>query len=101
MNNDRYRVTVDKGLEKLIPTFMRNRQEELDALKAALDAADFERIRHLGHRMKGVGDSYGFGDVTMLGKQIENSAQSGDRVALQASIARYAEYLEKVQIAYG
>jgi HPt (histidine-containing phosphotransfer) domain-containing protein len=100
MSADDYRVTVAKDLEDLIPVFMSNRHKELNALRVALAAADFEQLRQLGHRMKGVGVSYGFARVSTLGKVIEDGARSGDRAALQASISEYDDYLSKVQIAY-
>jgi HPt (histidine-containing phosphotransfer) domain-containing protein len=100
MNAADYQVKVAKDLEDLIPVFMKNRRKELDALRAALAAADFEQLRQLGHRMKGVGNSYGFERVSSLGKHIEDGARSADRAALEASIAQYGEYLSKVQVAY-
>ena len=100
MNESDYKVIVSKDLEDLIPVFMRNRHKELDSLRVALAAADFEQLRQLGHRMKGVGNSYGFTHVSTLGKYIEDGARSGDRASLQASISEYGEYLTKVQIAY-
>jgi HPt (histidine-containing phosphotransfer) domain-containing protein len=100
MNAEDYKVTVAKDLADLIPVFMKNRHKELDALRAALAAADFEQLRQLGHRMKGVGNSYGFTHVSTLGKYIEDGARSGDRAALEASISEYQDYLSKVQIAY-
>ena len=53
-------VTVAKDLEDLVPTFMKNRAKELDTLRTALAGGDFEQLRQIGHRMKGVGNSYGF-----------------------------------------
>ena len=100
MGQDDYKVTVAKDLEDLIPVFMKNRHKELDALRVALASADFEQLRQLGHRMKGVGNSYGFARVSNLGKTIEDGARSGDRASLQATISEYHEYLSKVQIAY-
>jgi len=100
MNAEDYKVTVAKDLADLIPVFMKNRHKELDTLRAALAAANFEQLRQLGHRMKGVGNSYGFTHVSTLGKYIEDGARSGDRAALQASISEYQDYLAKVQIAY-
>jgi HPt (histidine-containing phosphotransfer) domain-containing protein len=93
-------VVVDKEIEDLVPVFMRNRHKEVETLKAALAAADFEQLRQVGHRMKGVGNSYGFALVSVIGRQIEDGARSGDRATLQASISEYGEYLTKVQIAY-
>jgi len=100
MNDGAYKVTVAKDLQDLIPTFLKNRKKELDNLRIALAAADFEQLRQLGHRMKGVGVSYGFERVSALGKSIEDGARSGDRASLQASIAEYGDYLATVQVAY-
>jgi HPt (histidine-containing phosphotransfer) domain-containing protein len=95
-----YQVKVARDLEDLIPVFLRNRHKEVDSLREALASADFEQLRQLGHRMKGVGNSYGFALVSTFGKHIEEGARSGDRAALEAHILRYADYLAKVQITY-
>ena len=95
-----YTVTVARDLEDLIPVFMNNRKKELDTLRSALAAADFEQLRQLGHRMRGVGNSYGFEQVSVLGKHIEDGARSGDKASLEKHIAAYGEYLSKLQIAY-
>ena len=100
MNQQAYKVVVDRDLEDLIPVFLRNRHKEVDSLRAALAASDFEQLRQLGHRMKGVGNSYGFALVSTLGKQIEEGARSGDRASLEARILEYAEYLSKVEVTY-
>jgi HPt (histidine-containing phosphotransfer) domain-containing protein len=100
MSDDAYRVTVAKDLEDLVPVFLRNRGKELEALRAALAAADFEQLRQIGHRMKGVGTSYGFNRVSTLGKSVEDGARSGDRASLEKCIADYGDYLSKVKIAY-
>lgn len=93
-------VTVAKDLEDLIPTFMKNRSKELETLRTALAGGDLETLRQLGHRMKGVGNSYGFEKVSVLGKQIEDGARGDDRAGLQSCIAEYADYLARVQIVY-
>jgi HPt (histidine-containing phosphotransfer) domain-containing protein len=95
-----FKVKVAKDLEDLIPVFMSNRRKELDTLRVALAASDFEQLRQLGHRMKGVGNSYGFEHVSELGKQVEEGARSGDRASLEACIKDYSEYLSKVEVAY-
>lgn len=100
MSDAAYQVKVDKDLEDLIPTFLSNRRKELDTLRAALAAADFEQLRQLGHRMRGVGNSYGFERVSDIGQRIEDAARSGDKAALEAQIAHYGDYLSRLQIAY-
>ncbi|HWD22152.1 MAG TPA: Hpt domain-containing protein [Burkholderiales bacterium] len=100
MGEDVYKVKVAKDLEDLIPTFLGNRHKEIDALRVALAAADFEQLRQLGHRMRGVGNSYGFERISVIGKHIEDGARGGDKAALAAQIADYSDYLSKVQITY-
>lgn len=100
MNDPTHVVTVAKDLEDLIPIFMKNRTKELETLRAALDAGDLEQLRQLGHRMKGVGNSYGFEQVSALGKRIEDGAKGSDRAGLETCIAEYADYLGRVTIVY-
>jgi HPt (histidine-containing phosphotransfer) domain-containing protein len=100
MGDDAYKVKIAKDLEDLIPVYLANRKKELDALRAALASADFEQLRQLGHRMRGVGNSYGFERVSSLGKQIEEGARNRDKDSLEAHIAAYGDYLSKLQVAY-
>lgn len=100
MTQGAHTVKVSKDLEDLIPTYLANRKKELETLRQALAGADFEQIRQIGHRMRGVGVSYGFDDVTSLGKLIEEGAKSGDKAALENHVAAYGEYLANVRITY-
>jgi HPt (histidine-containing phosphotransfer) domain-containing protein len=99
-NNTAVVVTVAKDLADLIPVFFKNRQKEVETLRAALAAGDYQQLRQLGHRMKGVGDSYGFAKVSELGKRVEDGARSADRAGIDACIAEYADYLARVQVIY-
>jgi HPt (histidine-containing phosphotransfer) domain-containing protein len=100
MNQQPITVVVAKDLEDLIPTFITNRTKELDTLRIALGAGDMEQLRQLGHRMKGVGNSYGFEHISVLGKQIEDGAKIRNLSGLEALIADYMDYLARVKIVY-
>ena len=100
MNQQPISVVVAKDLEDLIPTFMTNRSKELGTLRAALDAGDMEQLRQLGHRMKGVGNSYGFEHISVLGKQIEDGAKIRNLGGLDALIADYTDDLSRVKRVY-
>lgn len=100
MTDSTYTVVVAKDIADLVPVFMNNRKKELEALRTALAAQDFVQLRQLGHRMKGVGNSYGFSKVSDLGKIIEEGATSEDGAALDASIDEYADYLARVNVVY-
>lgn len=100
MTKPNVKVTVAKDLADLIPVFFKNRHKELETLRSALAGGDFEQLRQLGHRMKGVGNSYGFATVSEIGKRIEDGARHGDRNAIGTCISEYGEYLSKVQVVY-
>jgi len=100
MSQQKITVIVAKDLEDLIPTFMANRNKELGTLSVALGAGDMEQLRQLGHRMKGVGNSYGFEQISVLGKQIEDRAKIKDLSGLQTLITEYTDYLARVSIVY-
>jgi HPt (histidine-containing phosphotransfer) domain-containing protein len=100
MNSESHKVIVAKDLEDLIPVFMGNRHKEIDSLRVALAAADFEQLRQLGHRMRGVGSSYGFDRVSVFGERIEAGARSGDHAAIENCISEYRDYLARVKISY-
>jgi len=100
MSQDARNVKVSKDLEDLIPTYLANRKKELENLRQALEGADFEQIRQIGHRMRGVGVSYGFDDVTSLGKLIEDGGKVEDKAALDTHIRAYGEYLSNLRITY-
>ena len=93
-------VTVAKDLADLIPVFFQNRKKEIATLRTALAAGDFEQLRQLGHRMKGVGNSYGFAAVSEIGKRVEDGARTGDKASIDKCIAEYSDYLSKVQVVY-
>ena len=93
-------VIVAKDLADLIPVFFKNRHKEVETLRTAIVGGDYAQLRHLGHRMKGVGHSYGFGQISEIGKRIEDGARGEDRAVIEACIAEYGEYLSKVQVVY-
>ena len=95
-----YTAVVAKDLEDLIPVFLKNRGKEVESLRAALGAGDYDQLKQLGHRMKGVGNSYGFAPISDFGKTIEDSAKTSDVAAIGACIDTYADYLAKVKIVY-
>jgi len=97
---EKYQALVSRRLLDLVPAFLRNRRTEVESLRQALATRDFEQLRQLAHRMRGVGSSYGFDYVTTLGREIEQYARSGDVQTLARLVGDYADYLENVRIEY-
>ncbi len=91
---------VEGAILDLIPSFLNNRRGELESLRHAQQTGDFELVRHLGHRMRGVGGSYGFEYVTLLGRRLEHCGRERDVELLGELVSEYADYLSTVRIEY-
>jgi len=98
--DESHTITLARDFADLVPRFLENRRSELAALRAALADGRYEDLRQLGHRMRGVGASYGFDLVSALGATIEEGAGAANREALAAAIAAYADHLERVKVRY-
>jgi HPt (histidine-containing phosphotransfer) domain-containing protein len=99
---DKGRIVVrgDRDLAALIPGFLDNRRKDLGTMTEAMARSDYERVRILGHSIKGSGGGYGFDTLTELGAQIESAATVGDRAQVMHALERLKEYLERVHVIY-
>jgi HPt (histidine-containing phosphotransfer) domain-containing protein len=93
-------VILGRHFEELIPGFIENRRRELEELRGALEAGRYGELGELGHRMRGIGATYGFDRVSVLGAEIEDRAAAADREGLAARIAEYADYLAHLKVVY-
>lgn len=91
---------VASWLEKLIPRFMQNRREDVGVIREALARGDFQRIKSLGHNLKGIGPSYGFEPLCAIGLELERAAAAADQAAIAAATDALASYVERVKIEY-
>lgn len=95
---DELEALVPAGLEDLLPTFLENRRKELDALKTAVATHDFLTVQHIAHRMKGVGEPYGFPVISLLGVDLDGAVQRADMRRLLELVKQYMDYLSGVRI---
>ena len=69
-------------------------------MRACLRTGDFEKIRTIGHSMKGSGGGYGFDAITDLGDQIENAALVSDASGIDQAIQKLEDYINRVEVTY-
>jgi CheY-like chemotaxis protein len=90
-------VIEDPDTAPLVPGFLQNRREDVDAMRPLIEAADFGRVQALGHRMKGTGKSYGFAEISRIGAAIELAAHQNDAVTLERLVNELDSYLARVR----
>jgi hypothetical protein len=96
--SSQFEAHVPPELADLVPEFLRNRQRQLEGLRRAVQAKDFDQLRDLANSMIGVGKPYGFPEVSSLGKRIDASARERDTATAADLIELYGYYLANVRV---
>ncbi len=91
-------VFVDEELADLIPEFLENRRRDVETITRLVQQGKHEELTRLGHTMKGVGGSYGFAEISEIGRGIEEASALGDRDAIATLCERLAAYLAGVAV---
>ncbi|BFU96144.1 MAG: putative Histidine kinase [Nitrospira sp.] len=65
---------LDAELNRMRPKFIQNRRRDVQELQRAVDARNFEQIRLIGHRIKGLAGTYGLHAIGAVGGVLEDAA---------------------------
>jgi HPt (histidine-containing phosphotransfer) domain-containing protein len=85
--------TLDATVAALLPAFLQHRREDAQLLETALAAADYPAVAAVGHRLKGLGSTYGFDAISECGRAFEAAAAARDADMAQRTMQRYAAFL--------
>jgi signal transduction histidine kinase/CheY-like chemotaxis protein len=97
-DTDAILVHIDEGMEDVVPDYLRKRRADVTTYRERLQAADFDAIRKLAHKMKGTGTGYGFPRLTELGSGLETAAFLCDAPAIQAILDEFARYVNRLEL---
>lgn len=91
-------IEIDPDILDLLPVFHRNRTADVKRAREHLHAAQFENLRRIGHAMAGSGASYGFAEISELGRALEAAAMRDDAEACSMLVDRVEALLATVDI---
>ncbi len=83
-------TAIDLSIDDLIPAYLQNRRNDVRLMTKALAAGEWHVIAELGHKIKGSGSSYGFPEISDLGRELERAAGAKERDAVRAALAGLA-----------
>ena len=86
-------IGISADIEELVPLYLAARRCDVAEMMSLLAVSDYNRLRILGHNMKGTGASYGFPELSRLGEELESAAKRTDRAALAVQIPQIDGYL--------
>jgi HPt (histidine-containing phosphotransfer) domain-containing protein len=92
------RIHIHPDLHDLVPIYLRNVHQDLEVLFTSLKQNSFETIEAIGHRMKGVGISYGFEEISRIGKVLETLAKSHQAGPILEQLNHLKHYLNSIEI---
>lgn len=93
-------VRVEKDLEALVHKFLARKREDLDRVRSALAASDYETIRRIGHDLKGAGEGFGFPELSAYGAALERAAIARNKRALREQLAAVEQFLSRLRVTY-
>lgn len=91
-------IYVDEELADLIPGFLENRRRDVEQIRRLIREGQYGELARVGHTMKGVGGSYGFTEISEIGRGIEEAGARGDQAAITTLCERLAAYLATVTV---
>ena len=93
-------VQIDAEIQEAIPFFLELRKKNIAEIITALDSKDYDKVKRLGHNIKGSGGSYGFDEVSRIGMDLEKAAMEQNVNAMRNLTGELEDYLAKVVIIY-
>ena len=99
--NQRIPIHPPAGIEEAIPLFLESTREDLQALARALENGEYPKVRLIGHDLKGSGGGFGFDQITVIGRSIEEAAKRSDGPEVAEQIAALTDYLDRVDVILG
>jgi HPt (histidine-containing phosphotransfer) domain-containing protein len=94
------KVLIEKDMEQLVTRFLARKRGEVEHLRAALEATDYEAVRRLGHDLKGAGAGFGFPELTLIGGQLEGAAKRADAASIRSQVDAMERYLTQLQVSF-
>jgi histidine phosphotransfer protein HptB len=91
-------VLVDADMAELACDYIKNRIEEYVTLRTLVEGSEFAGIEDIGHRMKGNGKSYGFAELTRIGRDLETAAITNDIGSCKRLLLELESFITNVKV---
>jgi len=93
-------VNIDKDLKEIMPGFLKNRNQDLADLVGHINNNDLKNIEVIGHKLAGNAGGYGLQNLGDIGSALEEAAQKHDVESIKKLIAKYNDFINRLEINY-
>jgi len=95
-----FTITVDEDLAELVPGFLKKKQGELAQLRSCLEEKNFEKVRQLGHKLKGTFSMYGFEFLSDACATVEAAAARQEDAVIAHQLDVITAFMANMSIQY-
>lgn len=88
---------LNAELNRMRPKFIQNRRLDIHELRRAVEAGNFDQIRLIGHRIKGLAGTYGLHAIGAIGGVLEDAACKRHLERITAGIIDLRAAIEAVE----
>jgi HPt (histidine-containing phosphotransfer) domain-containing protein len=92
-------VVSDPFARHLMTQYIERRQKELKVLNASLAKEDFSAIVQTAHKLYGSGAAYGLDEITRLGGELEEAAESRNSAQVAVLISELENFVRRLNLA--
>ncbi len=93
-------IQVNPRIGDIVDSYLEHRNKDVESLLEALNRGEFDHIRHLAHDLVGTGGSFGFEDMSLIGRSLESAAVNQETEEIKLLVGDLAEYLSNVKVVY-
>jgi len=95
---EKIKIKIDPDLEDVIPVYLKSVKESIKEMKDAIKVEDSEKIRKIGHNLKGEGKAFGFDFITDAGLKLQEAGDAKDIRTIKALVFGLENYLTRIEI---
>jgi PAS domain S-box-containing protein len=88
-----------RRIAELIPAYLVSCQNNVVAMREAVDLADYATVTTLAHNMRGSGGGFGFQAITDFGAELEQASGNVDFERVRHHLTELSGYLDSVAVA--
>lgn len=87
---------IEEELARRRPLFLAHRRADLEEMRNAVDHGDYNRLKSMGHRIKGLAGSYGYPEIGTAGAYIELAANACHRASVEQALTEMEVILSRI-----
>ncbi len=79
--------------DDMLARYFERRKRDFNECLEHLDEGDFSFLEKIGHQLKGNGVTFGYPEISEIGKELESGARDEDLPSLSTTLARFSVWV--------